>query len=100
MGQRASTGITQFNQFWQYLMPLFGAYIADQYWGRYKTISYALGVDIIGHLILVISAIPPVIPSQGGSVACMILGIIVIGMGTGGFKPNASLLPSLVLAEC
>jgi len=31
MDQRASTGITTFNQFWQYLMPLFGAYVADQY---------------------------------------------------------------------
>jgi len=90
MGQRASTGITQFNQFWQYLMPLFGAYIADQYWGRYKTINYALGVDIIGHIILIVSALPPVIPNQGGSVACMILGILVIGMGTGGFKPNVN----------
>jgi hypothetical protein len=31
MDQRASTGITTFNSFWQYFMPLFGAYVADQY---------------------------------------------------------------------
>ncbi|KAG9255387.1 POT family-domain-containing protein [Emericellopsis atlantica] len=90
MGQRASTGITTFNQFWQYFMPLFGAYIADQYWGRYKTICWALGVDIIGHIILITSAIPGVIPNQSASLACMILGIIVIGFGTGGFKPNVN----------
>lgn len=29
MGQRASTGLTTFNQFWAYLTPLLGAYIAD-----------------------------------------------------------------------
>ena len=39
MGQQAATGLTTFNQFWQYFMPLFGAYIADQYWGRYSEFS-------------------------------------------------------------
>ncbi|KAM0435251.1 hypothetical protein ACHAPT_003344 [Fusarium lateritium] len=90
MGQRASTGITTFNQFWQYFMPLLGAYVADQYWGRYKTISYALGVDIIGHIILIISAIPPVIKNDGGALGAMVIAIIVIGFGTGGFKPNVN----------
>jgi POT family proton-dependent oligopeptide transporter len=90
MGQRASTGITTFNQFWQYFMPLLGAYLADQYWGRYKTISYALVVDIIGHIILIISAIPPVITNSGGALGSMIVAIIVIGFGTGGFKPNVN----------
>ncbi|KAF9771450.1 hypothetical protein IL306_010916 [Fusarium sp. DS 682] len=90
MGQRASTGITTFNQFWQYFMPLLGAYVADQYWGRYKTISWALGIDIIGHIILIISAIPPVIGNQGGALGAMIVAIIVIGFGTGGFKPNVN----------
>ncbi|KAM0388103.1 hypothetical protein ACHAO7_011869 [Fusarium culmorum] len=89
MGQRASTGITTFNQFWQYLMPLLGAYLADQYWGRYKTISYALVVDIIGHLILIVSAVPGVIQSDG-ALGAMIVAIIVIGFGTGGFKPNVN----------
>ncbi|KAF5706617.1 proton-dependent oligopeptide transporter POT family [Fusarium globosum] len=90
MGQRASTGITTFNQFWQYFMPLLGAYIADQYWGRYKTISWALAIDIIGHIILIMSAIPPVISNQGGALGAMIIAIIVIGFGTGGFKPNVN----------
>lgn len=91
MGQRASTGLTTFNSFWQYTMPLFGAWVADEYWGRYKTIFVALGVDIIGHLILIMSAIPPVItrPSEN-SLAALVIGILVIGFGTGGFKPNIS----------
>jgi POT family proton-dependent oligopeptide transporter len=89
MGQRASTGITTFNQFWQYLMPLLGAYLADQYWGRYKTISYALVIDIIGHIILIISAVPGVIQTDG-ALGAMIVAIIVIGFGTGGFKPNVN----------
>lgn len=92
MGQRASTGITTFNQFWQYCMPLLGAYVADAHWGRYKTISTALGVNLIGHVILILSAIPPVIVNPSGSVACLIIAILIIGFGTGGFKPNISCL--------
>ncbi|TWU73802.1 hypothetical protein ED733_004455 [Metarhizium rileyi] len=92
MGQRASTGITIFNQFWQYFMPLFGAWVADAKWGRYKTISVALGVDLVGHLILILAAIPPVIVRPGASLCCLIAAIIVIGFGSGGFKPNISCL--------
>jgi proton-dependent oligopeptide transporter, POT family len=71
-------------------MPLFGAFVADQYWGRYKTISVSLGVDIIGHLIIIMSAIPPVITKPSNSFAALIIGILVIGFGTGGFKPNVN----------
>ena len=42
MGQRASTGLVTFNQFWAYVMPLLGAYMADAHWGRYKTIHAAI----------------------------------------------------------
>lgn len=90
MGQRASTGITMFNQFWNYFMPLLGAYIADQYWGRYKTIQYANLVSIVGHIILVFSAIPPVIVHPRASLAVFLIGLIIMGVGTGGFKSNIS----------
>lgn len=42
MGQQASTGITLFNSFWAYIMPLFGAYLADTFWGKFKTINVAM----------------------------------------------------------
>ena len=89
-GQRASTGIGTFNQFWVYLIPLFGAYMADAHWGRYKTICVSLAVAIIGHIILVISATPKVIVHPSGSLACFLIGLIIMGIGTGGFKPNIS----------
>jgi len=88
MGQRASTGLTTFNSFWQYTMPLFGAYIADSYLGRFKTVGYALGIDIFGHIILIMSGLPPVIKNSHGALACFSLGVIFMGLGTGGFKPN------------
>ncbi|KAK4193143.1 POT family-domain-containing protein [Podospora australis] len=87
-GQRTSFALTTFNSFWQYTMPLFGAWIADSFLGRYKTVGYALGIDILGHILLVIAGLPPVIKNPNGAIACFILGILLMGLGTGGFKPN------------
>ena len=90
MGQRAATGLTTFNQFWVYLVPLFSAYIADAHWGRYKTIMVSIFVAIVGHVILVASAAPSVIQSQNSALAAFIIGMLIMGLGTGGFKPNIS----------
>lgn len=89
-GQRASTGLTTFNTFWVYLTPLFGAYLADTYWGRFKTIGVALAVAIFGHIILVIAAIPQVIRHPTGAMSCFAIAIIIMGAGTGAFKSNIS----------
>ncbi|KAI9742138.1 MAG: hypothetical protein M1834_000528 [Cirrosporium novae-zelandiae] len=94
MGQRASTGLTTFNSFWSYTMPLAGAYVADQYWGRFKTIQCGIGLALLGHLILVISAIPPVLKNPHGGLAAFTIGLVIMGLGTGAFKPNVSVLIS------
>jgi proton-dependent oligopeptide transporter, POT family len=90
MGQRASTGITTFNNFWSYVTPLFGAYIADTYLGRFKTIGWSILVCIIGHILLIVSALPPVLKDTQGALGCFIIAVIVMGAGTGGFKANIS----------
>jgi POT family proton-dependent oligopeptide transporter len=71
-------------------MPLFGAWIADSYLGRYRTIGVALVIDIIGHIILIVAGLPQVITNPNGSMAAFIIGIVLIGVGTGGFKPNVN----------
>jgi proton-dependent oligopeptide transporter, POT family len=90
LGSGASAGITTFNSFWVYLMPLFGAYIADTYFGRFKTIQWAVLIAVIGHSILVASAAPSVLDNPKGSLGAFMVGIIIMGIGTGGFKPNIS----------
>ncbi|QDS75396.1 hypothetical protein FKW77_002916 [Venturia effusa] len=90
LGQQASTGLTTFNQFWVYVMPLFGAYIADTYLGRFNTIWISICISITGHVILTASAAPHVLKSTHSSLAAFIIGIIIMGIGTGGFKPNIS----------
>uniref|UniRef100_A0A8H7XYY1 Uncharacterized protein n=1 Tax=Psilocybe cubensis TaxID=181762 RepID=A0A8H7XYY1_PSICU len=89
MGQRASTGLTTFYQFWCYVTPLLGAYIADAHWGRFKTICWAVVIALIGHIILIVSAVPGVIESSG-AIGAFSVALIVMGLGTGLFKANIS----------
>ncbi|KDQ16329.1 hypothetical protein BOTBODRAFT_54116 [Botryobasidium botryosum FD-172 SS1] len=90
LGQRASTGLTTFYQFWCYVMPLFGAYVADAHWGRYKTICWSVGVAMLGHLLMIISAVPGVIEKPHAAAGVFSLSMIIMGIGTGGFKANIS----------
>ncbi|KAH7088694.1 POT family-domain-containing protein [Paraphoma chrysanthemicola] len=89
MGQRASFGIGTFNSFWAYTTPIIGAIIADEYLGRFNTIFIAIAFSIVGHILLIISAVPPVLTS-GKAIAPFILGVITLGFGTGAFKANIS----------
>ena len=73
-----------------YVIPLFGGYIADTKWGRYKTVCICTGIALLGHILLLISSVPGVIEHSRGALACFIIAIITVGLGTGGFKANIS----------
>ncbi|TRM60942.1 PTR2-domain-containing protein [Schizophyllum amplum] len=90
MGQQTSTGLTTFYSMWCYITPLWGAYLADAKWGRYNTICVGVVVAMLGHIILIISAIPGVIEKQQSALACFVIALIIMGLGTGMFKANIS----------
>lgn len=90
MGAQAANGITTFNQFWCYIIPLVGAWIADTYLGRYNTVMIAVFIAIVGHVILTASGAPGVLEDKGHALACFIIGLVIMGLGTGMFKPNIS----------
>jgi hypothetical protein len=52
--------------FLAYVIPLFGAWIADTRLGRYKTIAIGVLVCGIAHIVLVIGAIPSVLQAGDG----------------------------------
>lgn len=68
---------------------MLGAYVADAHWGRFKTISWALAVVLVGHIILIISSVPGVIEKES-ALGAFVIALIIIGLGTGGFKSNIS----------
>ncbi|KNG80975.1 oligopeptide transporter [Aspergillus nomiae NRRL 13137] len=88
MGQRVSTGLTTLNAFWCYVTPIVGAWVADEFWGRLKTIQVAIAFAMVGHIVLIIAALPQVIVHPSGALGCFIVGLILFGIGVGGFKSN------------
>lgn len=67
-----------------YVTPLLGAYIADTYWGRFNTICVAVGVALVGHAILIVSAVPGVIEHKS-AVGAFSVALIVMGLGASSF---------------
>jgi len=67
-----------------YFMPLFGAMIADQLLGKFKTIVYISFIYVLGHLLKTLAAIPSLgVPP----VEFSLIGLFLIAVGTGGIKP-------------
>ncbi|KAK8034608.1 POT family-domain-containing protein [Apiospora rasikravindrae] len=90
MGMKASQAISLVNQFWAYLMPLFGAWLADAKYGRYKVIHIAIGVGMLAHVLLTIGAAPAVLDAGEAAFAPFFLGLFTLCCGTGLFKANIS----------
>uniref|UniRef100_A0A0D9XH90 Major facilitator superfamily (MFS) profile domain-containing protein n=1 Tax=Leersia perrieri TaxID=77586 RepID=A0A0D9XH90_9ORYZ len=78
-----------------YLTPLFGAFLADTYWGKYRTVLTFLPLYILGLLTLMLSTSLPtsMTSSEAGhqlhSIA-VYLGLYLVAFGNGGVKPCTS----------
>lgn len=71
-----------------YFSPIFGAIIADSFWGKYKTIFYVSLIYALGNIVVSFTAVPSilnVVQLYGPSI-----GLILIALGTGGIKPCVS----------
>lgn len=78
-------------------MPLVGGYIADAHWGRMKTIQASIGVAMLGHVILVVSALPAVIKHPSSALGAFSVGLVLFGMGE--FFSNRALQPILIVKQ-
>jgi POT family proton-dependent oligopeptide transporter len=65
-------------------------YIADTYLGRFMTIQISIAAALVGHAILIVSSIPTVMDNPQGALGCFAVGLVIMGLGTGGFKSNIS----------
>ncbi|KAK7421622.1 hypothetical protein QQX98_002089 [Neonectria punicea] len=90
MGAQAAQALSLFNQFFAYVMPLVGAWVADARLGRFWTLHIAIGISTIAHVILVAASAPGVIVKADTSFGVFILGLIALCVGTGFFKANVS----------
>lgn len=67
-----------------YFLPLAGGYLADNYFGKYRTIVTFSIPYILGHVILGIESVP-----------CALMALLLLAMGAGATKPNISTLMGL-----
>ncbi|KAI9029846.1 POT family-domain-containing protein [Phycomyces nitens] len=88
-GHQTATALTTFFQFWCYVTPILGAIIADQYLGKYRTILLFSILYFIGLLIITLTSIPAAMES-GAAFPGFVVGMVIIGLGTGGIKSNVS----------
>ncbi|KAI9501449.1 peptide transporter ptr2 [Coemansia spiralis] len=88
-GKNMATGLGNFFQFWCYITPIMAAIIADQWWGKYKTILVFASIYLVGDLILTLTSIPASI-RHNGALPGLVISMIIIGLGTGGIKSNVS----------
>ncbi|CAF4809469.1 unnamed protein product [Rotaria sp. Silwood1] len=88
-GQQTATALTNFFRFFAYVTPILGAILADQFWGKYKTIIVSCVVYMIGLVILLLTSIPPAI-DKGVAFPGLIVAMVILGFGTGGVKSNVS----------
>ncbi|GBM37464.1 Solute carrier family 15 member 2 [Araneus ventricosus] len=70
-----------------YFTPLFGAILADSWLGKFRTIFYVSILYAIGNLTIAAGAIPNKLHTMK---VISIIGLIIIGFGTGGIKPCVS----------
>ncbi|KAH7098437.1 POT family-domain-containing protein [Auriculariales sp. MPI-PUGE-AT-0066] len=87
-GQQVSFAIRTFNSFWFYITPLIGGVVSDCYLGKFNTILYFTILYIIGHIVLVASAIPQSIANPDRALGLLAFAVVIMGIGGGAIKSN------------
>lgn len=75
--------------FLAYALPIFGGWLADAHWGRFKTICWGVAICGVAYIIMIISAIPSVIQA-GHAIGPFALSLYILAVGTAMFKPLPS----------
>jgi len=82
-----ATSIIHLFVFVNYFLPLFGGWLSDRIWGRYKTILWISLFYCVGHGVLATSDL---FTSVEAKLNCLYLGLGLIAFGSGGIKPCVS----------
>ncbi|KAI1388541.1 PTR2-domain-containing protein [Hypoxylon trugodes] len=89
MGLQSASALTLLFTFLAYVIPIFGAWIADTKIGRYRAIVYGVLVGAVAHVIMIGGAAPAVLQAGKGAVPFLI-SFFLLAIGAGIFKPNVA----------
>ncbi|TVY82059.1 Peptide transporter [Lachnellula suecica] len=90
-GTVIAAAVTSSFGFLVYGLPMFGGWLADAKWGRFKTICVGIAICGIAHVIMVIAAIPSVLQA-GHAYAPFMISVYVLAIGSALFKPCISVV--------
>ena len=87
LGSVDSTALSNTFKFLAYVVPIYTGILADTKWGRWKCMCIGTAVGAFAHILLVISAVPPVLKHPNGGLAAFTISIIILAIGAGLIKP-------------
>ncbi|KAJ9137093.1 MFS general substrate transporter [Pleurostoma richardsiae] len=88
-GSVVATAMTEAFKFLSYALPVFFGWLADTKYGRFKMICWGVAICGLAHVIMIISALPPVLTS-GHAIGPFALSLYMLSIGAAQFKPNIS----------
>ncbi|KAI1412338.1 PTR2-domain-containing protein [Hypoxylon sp. FL1857] len=89
LGLQTASALGLLFTFLAYVIPIFGAWIADTKIGRYRAIVYGVLVGGVAHVIMVGGAAPALLQA-GKGVAPFMISFFLLAVGAGIFKPNVA----------
>lgn len=89
LGIQAASALGLLFTFLAYVIPIFGAWIADTKIGRYQAILWGVFIGGVAHVIMIGGAAPAVLQA-GKGVAPFLISFILLAIGAGLFKPNVA----------
>ncbi|KAI1386667.1 uncharacterized protein F4822DRAFT_410883 [Hypoxylon trugodes] len=88
-GSVVATAMTEAFKFIAYALPIYFGWLADTKYGRFKMICWGVAICGVAHIIMIISALPPVLIS-GKAIGPFALSLYMLSIGAAQFKPNIS----------
>jgi dipeptide/tripeptide permease len=79
-GSVTATAMTEAFKFMTYALPLYFGWLADTKYGRFKMICWGVAICGLAHIIMIISALPPVLLS-GNAIGPFALSLYMLAIG-------------------
>ncbi|KAI1843498.1 hypothetical protein JX266_010324 [Neoarthrinium moseri] len=89
LGLQTASALGLMFTFLAYVIPIFGAWIADVKIGRYKAIVWGVIIGGVAHVIMIGGAAPALLQA-GRGVAVFLISFALLAIGAGIFKPNVA----------
>ncbi|KAI2631161.1 POT family protein [Xylaria nigripes] len=95
LGLQTASAVVLLYRIFAFIVPIFGAWLADAKIGRYPAIVYGVLIGGVAHIIMsTIGGAAPVLLKAGKGVAPFLVSLFLLAFGAGIFKPNV--VPTLI----